>query len=113
MTHTNEWEKEFDKFYIGGGLGNICKTDPKDTRVVGLEGIKDFIRSLLLSQKQQLLGEISKKMQPAFDDFTKAAQTMIKSEVLKRTGTEILENVGYMKSILLDSLNEEGKKRNL
>lgn len=54
---------------------------------------------------------ISKAMQPAFDDFNAAAQTMIQSVDirLERTGTEIIENIGYMKSILL-SPQEVGSK---
>lgn len=66
----------------------------------------------LLSQQQKeveerIRKELRQKMKPAFDDFRKAAQTMIKSGKLVRTGTEILENVGYMESVLT-SIEEKG-----
>jgi hypothetical protein len=41
-------------------------------------------------------------MLPAFDDFNKAGQGMIQSKIFTETGTKIIENVGYMKSVLMD-----------
>ena len=45
---------------------------------------------------------IMKAMMPAFDDFDKAGQTMIQSKIFVKAGTEIIENIGYMKSVLMD-----------
>lgn len=47
MPHPNDWEKEFDEKYP--------ETDWYGSPVIG---IKDFIRSLLLSQKQGLAKKV-------------------------------------------------------
>ena len=45
---------------------------------------------------------IAKAMQPAFDDFTKAGKLLIQTKGFKDSGNEVIENIGYMKSILVD-----------
>jgi len=58
--------------------------------------------------------EIEKGIQPALDDFTAAGKVLIRSGSFEKSGNEMIENVGYIKSVFLLNKkifdSERGKK---
>lgn len=95
------WVEDFDKETWHTEVCN-CEMDDECK-----ENLKSSIASKLSHQREELLQKIT----PALDDFSKAANIMIEDGLLKATGQEIHENIGYIKSCFMadDIIKKVGK----
>lgn len=64
------------------------------------EEVEQWLADILTQTQADTAEEIKAKLQPAFDDFNEAGQILIEKGY-KNSGTEMIENIGFMKSVLV------------
>src|SRR6185312_10174772 len=67
---------------------DIAQARQEERAYIGKQKREWFMRGVKEERER-----IEKALQPALDDFNAAGQQMIETSVLKRTGTEMIENV--------------------
>ena len=94
----------------------LSSDEDSDLVIVSLEQLKglqkkttfiDEIIEALSNQREEILRRIT----PALDDFSDAANLMIQDGILKKTGQEIHENIGYIKSCLSSLTQDSSNKK--
>ena len=91
----------YKAWYYGERENNVHLYIPK---------IMDLLRSKDQEADRRVseaIKEIETKLKPVLEDFSKTGQKMIASGKLVRTGNEMIENVGYIKTILYQKLSSK------
>ena len=103
MTIQDTLIEEFRKKFVPDGYEGATVIDPLDL----VPWLCTAFERVEQEAKREERERIAKAYEPVFNDFNLAAQYMIKTEIFKASGTEVIESIGYMKSVLSDTLKGE------
>lgn len=71
--------------------------------------VSSFLSDCIDKVEKQTAEQIEKEMKPAIDDFAAAGQALI-NRGYRNSGTEVLENVGYIKGIFYKLKSQKGDR---
>lgn len=86
-----------------------CFDMPSEYISGDVKEVTQFLSDCIDKVEKQTAEQIEKEMKPAIDDFAAAGQTLI-NRGYRNSGTEVLENVGYIKGIFYKLKSQKGDR---